>query len=128
MTWGCVMRIPQRVVQMMESAYRSELERACPSSSIDFDRGMVWAAGRWHILHVVHRLPEALTRDRQRGPTTLRQQVVAWLDTFGDLSERFNELPALGASARYLVQRLRRIWPSDVSYLPYYPAFRSSGV
>src|SRR5215471_639543 len=125
LTWGCVMGIPPSVAQSMESAYRSELGRAWPSSPVDFDRAMVWASGRWHILHVVHRLPEALAEDRQRGPTTLRQQVIAWLDAFADLSERFNELPALGASARALVQRLRRIWPSDVSQLPYYPAFRA---
>jgi hypothetical protein len=127
LTWGCIMRIPRSVVLSMESAYQMELERLSPGvASIDFHQAMVLASGRWHILHVVHRLPEALVKDRQRGPTTLRQQVVSWLDAFADLSEQFDELPALGASARDLVQRLRRIWPSEVSNLPYYPAFRAS--
>jgi hypothetical protein len=127
LTWGCIMRIPESVVQSMESGYQTELERVCPDvASIDLHRAMVLASGRWHILHVVHRLPEALVKDRERGPTTLRQQVVAWLDAFADLSERLAQLPALGASARYLVQRLRRIWPVYASNLPYYPAFRGS--
>jgi hypothetical protein len=126
MTWGCQMRIPARVQSEMERAYQTAL--SCGYAEVADDRvfyhGMIEAAARWHILHIVHRTPDALSRDYQRGLTTLRQQVVAWLDAFADLSEERQRLQALGKSAREAAQRLRELWPADVCSLPYYPAFR----
>src|SRR5262245_10599584 len=88
------------------------------------DRGLVEAGARWNILHLIHRVPTALSGDYQRGLTTLRQQVVAWLDAFADLSDERQQLQALGKSAREAAQRLRELWPAEVCGLPYYPAFR----
>jgi hypothetical protein len=59
---------------------------------------------------------------------TLRQQVKAWMNAFADISEEYKHLPALGAAARAIAQGLRTIWPSGVSTLPHYPAFRGSRV
>jgi hypothetical protein len=84
----------------------------------------VEAGARWHIFHVVYRLPDALASDRQRGLTTLRQQVVAWLTAFTDLSEESSYLQALGASARSMVEQLCKVWSAEAVNLPYYPAFR----
>ena len=66
----------------------------------------------------------ALSGDYQRGLTTLRQQVVAWLEAFADLSDERQQLQALGKSARDAVKRLRELWPAEVCSVPYYPAFR----
>jgi hypothetical protein len=126
MTWGCQMRIPARVQSEMERAYQAALSHGYAEVADDhvFYRGMIEAAARWHILHIVHRTPDALSSDYQRGLTTLRQQVVAWLEAFADLSEERQRLRALGKSAREAAQRLREIWPAEVCSLPYYPAFR----
>jgi hypothetical protein len=77
------------------------------------------------VLHVIHRLPDALMSDKQRGLTTLRQQIVAWLTAFTDLSEECGRMLALSASARRVIERLRDLWPVEVCHLPYYPAFRN---
>ena len=125
MTWGCMMRIPTRILPLMEAAYQTQLTQKHPGISEEmFRQAMVEAGARWHILHVVHRLPDALAGDRQRGLTSLRQQVIAWLTAFADLSEEFRGMRALGVSARQMVERLCSIWSSDVGNLPYYPAFR----
>jgi hypothetical protein len=125
MTWGCMMRLPARILPPMDRAYQSRLTQKHPEISDEmFRRALVEAGARWHIFHVVHRLPDALASDRQRGPTTLRQQVVAWLRAFADLSEEFCAMPALGASARRMVGRLGNVWPAEASDVPYYPAFR----
>jgi hypothetical protein len=125
MTWGCMMRLPAQIVPLMDEAYQTRLKQKYPEMSDEtFRQAMVEAGARWHILHVVHRLPGALRKDRQRGPTTLRQQVIAWLKAFADLSEELCAMPALGISARRMVERLGGIWSADVSNLPYYPAFR----
>ncbi len=126
MTWGCMMRIPKHVVLLMERAYQTRLAEGCAVASDDrvFRRGMAEAGARWNIFHVIHRLPDALESDRQRGPTTLRQQTAAWIEAFAELSEEVGQTGALGKSARDMVECLRKLWPAEVSYLPYYPAFR----
>ena len=125
MTWGCMMRIPSRILLLMDTAYQSQLTQKHPEISDEmFRRAMLEAGARWNIFHVVHRLPDALTSERQRGLTTLRQQVIAWLRAFADLSEEFCGMPALGVSARRMVERLGSVWPAEASNMPYYPAFR----
>jgi hypothetical protein len=125
MTWGCQMRIPPRVQRDMEKGYQTALSRGYAEAADDrvFYRGLVEAGARWNILHLIHRVPTALSGDYQRGLTTLRQQVVAWLEAFADLSEERRQLQALGKSAREAVKRLRELWPAEVCSLPYYPAF-----
>jgi hypothetical protein len=125
MTWGCQMRIPPRVQLGMEKAYQAALSSGYAEVADDrvFYHGLVEAGGRWNILHLIHRVPAALSGDYQRGLTTLRQQVIAWLEAFADLSEERQQLQALGKSAREAVKRLRGLWPAEVCSLPYYPAF-----
>jgi hypothetical protein len=125
MTWGCMMRIPQDILPQMEHAYRKEFAYGCPDALDDaiFYPTLVAAGARWHIFHVLQRLPEALTNDRPRGPTTLRQQVIAWLEAFAQLSEEFGYFNALGCSARVMVTEVWRRWPVEPHQLPFYPAF-----
>ena len=107
MTWGCMMRIPARILPLMDAAYQTQLKQKHPEMSDEtFRLALVEAGARWHIFHVVHRLPDALMNDRQRGLTTLRQQVIAWLTAFADLSEELRYFQALGTSARSMVERL----------------------
>ncbi len=67
-----------------------------------------------------------LAGDAPRGPTTRRQQYLAWLDAFGSMTEEFAYMTALGKSARAMAACLRARWPADVHTLPLYPAFRNS--
>jgi hypothetical protein len=126
LTWGAASRIPAGVVRTMEEAYRQALAAGCAAARDDalYRRALMEAAARWHVFHVIWRLPTALARDYQRGITRLRQQLLAWLDGFAALVEEFGHTPALGASALALAARLREGWPPDVVDLPFYPAFR----
>jgi hypothetical protein len=120
-----MMRIPARILPLMDTAYQTQLKQRYPQmSDATLRQALVEAGARWHIFHVVHRLPDALMNDRQRGLTTLRQQVIAWLTAFADLSEEFGYMQALGASARSMVARLCEVWSAETGKLPYYPAFR----
>ena len=124
MTWGCMMRLPDRLLPDMERAYQTEIARWLPEAadSAAFHRAMADVGARWHVFHVVSRVSAALTADWQRGPSTARQQVLAWLDSFGGMSEEFGRWPALGHSARGMAGRLRAVWP-EIAPLPPYPAF-----
>jgi hypothetical protein len=128
MTWGCMMRIPKRIWPAMERAYRSRLTSGYLDAidDISFYQSLVEAGARWNIFHINHRLPDAIKSDRKRGPTTLRQQVIAWIEAFADLSEEHGQMRALGRSARAMWERLHDLWPIESCDLPYYPAFRDS--
>jgi hypothetical protein len=126
LTWGAASRIPAGVVRAMEEAYREALAAGCAAARDDvlYRRGLAEAAARWHVFHVIWRLPTALERDHQRGITRLRQQLLAWLEGFAAVAEECGHATALGASARAIAARLREQWPPDVVDLPFYPAFR----
>src|SRR5262245_17089210 len=126
LTWGAASRIPADVVRAMEEAYRRALAAGCLAARDDglYHRALAEAAARWHVFHVIWRLPTALERDHQRGITRLRQQLLAWLEGFAAVAEECGHATALGASARALTARLREQWPPDVVDLPFYPAFR----
>jgi hypothetical protein len=126
LTWGCMSRIPAGVVRDMDAAYRAAFREGCAAAGDDrrYREALVEAAARWHIFHVIWRLPTALERDYLRGLTSLRQQMLAWLDAFVQVVDTYGHAPALGASARVLAGRLRAHWPAAVGELPFYPAFR----
>jgi hypothetical protein len=126
LTWGCMSRIPADVVRNMDATYRTALQGGCEAAQDDrrYREALVEAAGRWHIFHVIWRLPTALERDYLRGLTSLRQQLLAWLDAFVQIVDAYGHAPALGGSSRALASRLRARWPAAVGELPFYPAFR----
>ena len=89
-----------------------------------FRQAMGNAGGRCHVFHVLSRVPDALKADRERGLSTIRQQVIAWLGAYAALAEETGIHPGLGASAQVLAERLKQLWSSECHVLPYYPAFR----
>lgn len=127
LTWGCTKRIPRRFYSRMEKSYQSELAKTYSDAANDalFRTAMIYAAARWNIFHTIWRVPDALQGDRPRGATSLRQQVVAWLSAFVDMTEEFNQMPALGNSALRLLSRLKTLWPPQTHTIPYYSAFKN---
>jgi hypothetical protein len=125
-TWGCYMRSPPHVVERMDRVYQEALASACPAARDReaWQRARAMAAARWHIFHVLTRLPAALQEDRPRGETTLRQQLLAWLEAAGRLAEEAATLPVLGGTARTMAAHLRTRWSTSVDPLPPYTAFR----
>jgi hypothetical protein len=127
-TWGCVMAIPHQLSAQLERVYRTALAQVSRAASDNdvFHQALVVATARWHIFKVLRHLNGCLAEDAPRGPTTRRQQFLAWLDVFGSMTEEFAFMTALGKSARAMAVRLRARWPADVHTLPLYPAFRDS--
>jgi hypothetical protein len=127
LTWGCTKRIPRRLYSRLEKTYQLELSRRYRQAADDsfFHAAMMAATARWNIFHTIWRVPDALEGDRPRGLTSLRQQVVAWIDAFAEMSEEFNQMPSLGNSARRLLSRLKELWPAETHTIPYYSAFTS---
>jgi hypothetical protein len=125
LTWGCTKRIPTRLYSRLEKTYQSELAKGYRDAADDtlFRTAMIYAAARWNIFHTIWRVPDALQGDRPRGATSLRQQVIAWLSAFSDMTDEFSQLPALGSSARRLQSRLKALWPPETHTIPYYFAF-----
>lgn len=127
-TWGCIRRVPPSVSTAMDRAYRDVLTKSVPALRPDFDQAITDALARWHILHVIHRVPEALLGDRPRGRTSLRQQVIAWIDAFAHRHHEHSTRPALGETAGTLAARLRHLWPLWTHSVPYFRAFTGKRV
>jgi hypothetical protein len=123
-TWGAMLRIPPSVVSDMERVYQERLALRCSAAADPacYRDALLAAGARWHIFHVLNRIPAALGGDAPRGLSSRRQQNIAWQDAFAQLSEECGGLAALGCSAREIAAQLRRAWP-DVEPLPLYPAF-----
>jgi hypothetical protein len=124
LTWGCMLRIPPPIIIEMEHAYRDAIQPYCPAVAdiSQYQQALLAAGGHWHLFHTLHRLPAALAGDAPRGPSSRRQQNLAWQDAFVTLSDTYAGLPALRQSAGEIAARLRRLW-LNVEPLPYYPAF-----
>jgi hypothetical protein len=125
-TWGCIRRVPEPVIAAMDAAYQAALAESWPEVAADatFQGYATDALTRWHIFHVIWRLPDALAGDRPRGQATLRQQMIAWLDAYLAWSDQLGQVSALAGTARRLVQRLRDRWPPQTHTIDYLPAFR----
>ena len=120
-TWGCIRRVPDNVATAMDSAYQAAIPREATPSFVD---AATYALTRWHVFHVIWRVPDALRRDRPRGPATLRQQTIAWIAAYVEWSDRHGVAMALAGTARRIVQRLRELWPPYTHTIEYLPAYR----
>jgi len=125
-TWGCINPVPGSLFPVLENAYRKELAIGCPpaANEADFHKAAVAAGARWNVFHVIGRLAEAIERDRPRGESTLRQQVVAWLGAFANMSEQWGGFRAMRKTAIQVLARLRAEWPKETHEIPCAPAFR----
>src|SRR5262249_39833931 len=61
LTWGCMSWIPAGVVRRLDAAYREELAAGCGAAREDlpYRQAIVDAAARWHVFHIIWRLPTA---------------------------------------------------------------------
>jgi hypothetical protein len=67
----------------MQNAYREALSSACDAARDDGRYGFAAAAANAGWLAVMlEGLPEVLERDKRRGSATLRQRILAALETF----------------------------------------------
>lgn len=121
----CCNRIPQPVVEKMETAYRAELIRGCPAAADDrlFTQALTDVCGflmvewlRWLPL------PLAALEDQPWGLASLRTRVVARLVAFLNTAAKFDQLPHVCQIAEQLLATLQKQWPA-VAPMPFYPAF-----
>ena len=124
-TWYHINRVPNDVVEEMEMAYRAELAKGCPEAADDtlFFRSIVEACAYWAIHSRLNFIEKVWEEDHKWGISTQRQILLLCFDIFGQVSEEFGYLEALGATIRDIAARLREHWV-DLEEMPYYPAFR----
>ena len=121
----CANQLPDDIVVRMESVYRAELVKGCPEAQDDriFEAALAAACGAWMLNSLSRSLVRALEVDTTWGIATVRQRMLARLQTFIATSEQFDQLPALRGTANALLDILRTKWP-DTPPMPPYPAFR----
>ena len=124
-TWYHINRVPNDVVEKMEMAYRAELVKGCPEAADDtlFFRSVVEVCAYWAIHSRLNFIEQVWEKDHKWGISTQRQILLLCFDIFGQVSEEFGHLEALGTTVRDIAAKLRKHW-TDLEEMPYYPAFR----
>lgn len=109
----------------MAITYRAELVKGCPEARDDavFNCAIVEACAYWTIDSRFNLAKQVWEEDRKWGISTQRQIVLLCFDIFGQVSDQFEHLEALGATVRDIAAKLRERW-ADLEEMPYYPAFR----
>lgn len=123
-TCWCVNRIPAAIMCAMENAYRAELVKGCPEATDDtlFYRAIVEACIHW-VIGMFYSLTHGLLEEHdESGISTVRQRLLLRLDALVKATEEFAYLPAIGATVRDILAKLRATW-TDGEEMPYYPAF-----
>jgi hypothetical protein len=125
-TCWCVNRIPRRVMERAEAAYRQQLTLSCPQAADDteFGRVLVVACACALFMTLSWAMPRVLQEDGTWGIATLRQRVLVRLNAFSTAAQQWGHLPALGETALQMQEKLRELWRPELQDLPLYPAFR----
>ncbi len=119
-------RIPERVEQDIEKAYRAELAKGCPAALNDalYYSAVAEACVYWMIQwYQMVPLPVILEKDRHIVAATDRQRYLQRSDIVMKTTEAAGHMQALGATIRAMTRKMHTLWP-DVEEMPYYPAFR----
>ncbi|HEX5690368.1 MAG TPA: hypothetical protein VFX76_10225 [Roseiflexaceae bacterium] len=124
-TCWCVNRLPDETIRRTEAVYRAELVKGCPAAADDrrFGQEIVNACAFW-TLFAVEFYQGIWEADSEWGTATVRQRLLARLELLSQASVEFDHMPALGDTARRIVERLRVRWP-ELELMPLYPPFRS---
>ena len=120
----CSKALPLNLVRKIEHTYRAILSETCPNLENDrvFETALVNACGMWLLYTILRHLEPALAKEQDFGISTIRQRILARLQTFIDLSTELERLVGLRDVSNRLLDTLSKRW-SDVPELPLYPAF-----
>jgi hypothetical protein len=123
-TCWCTSRLPDRLIPVLEAAYRAEIAKAVEEATDDawFGRALVTACAYWLMSGFIS-MSDCLKGDQVWGISTTRQRVLYRLDVFSRLALAHNHLQALASHTRLLQEQLSAIW-TEVEPMPLYPAFR----
>ncbi|GHO78571.1 hypothetical protein KSD_63420 [Ktedonobacter sp. SOSP1-85] len=125
-TCWCVYRMPEPLIERMETAYRAELVKGCSAAGDDalFYRGLVGACVTWALsFHAMIRpLEKMLEQDRLLIALTDRQRFLLYLNSAVQACASFGYLQAVGDTLHACAKQLTQRWPEAASP-PYYPAF-----
>ena len=128
-TCWCANRLPSALVSRMETVYRAELVKGCPEAQEDriFEGALVRVCGFWLLSTLNRDLEHALDADRTWGIATIRQRLLARVETFIMTAEEYDHLPALRGMASRLLEVLHKAW-HETHPLPLYPAFQTASL
>ena len=120
----CSKALPLDIVRKMEHTHRAILSETCLSLEEDrvFKTALVKACGMWLLYTILRHLEPALAKEQNFGISSIRQRILARLQTFIDLSTELDRLAGLRDVSNRLLDTLNKRW-SDVPELPLYQAF-----
>lgn len=144
--WADVSRFPEDIVIDMENAYRMVLGSMYPEVSDDqwFSKRLVEACA-YETIQCIYRFfeppeivfsntinnrpagdYEALRTDlnyNHWGLPAVRRRIFYRLGLLSQMSEEYNHLMALGATAKKIQEKFKSIWPPEIHEMPLFEVF-----
>lgn len=117
--------LPLDIQKEMERAYREALSQSCPLVLDDqrFHRELASACLAWLAVSLSN-LPRVLSREKQRGPATYRQRILASLEAAQLTLEEFQVWPSLCNSISQCHTKASQLWAEETESIDQFPAFR----
>jgi phosphotransferase family enzyme len=136
-TGGQVHRLPDALVDDMESLYRAELVKGCPAAADDlvFRKAILDACAFWLMkLAITLKQPDGspnphslIESDRSLGGASARRVLLAQLAVFAKTAEECDGYPALHDTFLRLRTSLGRLWGTREEDLPLFRSFQRGG-
>ena len=126
-TCWCSKKIPDDVIRKVEDTYRKTLISYFPLLENDeiYERNLISVCGFWLLYTLQRHFDDALEKEEDFGISTIRQRILARLESFIAISKECDRLTGLRDTSSLLLDLLSKRW-SNVPSLPVYPAFISS--
>jgi hypothetical protein len=109
----CFASLPSEAAGPALLAYRDQVTNAGIDLGADWETALA-AALATSVVGRGAGIAQALDRDTDWGPTTMRPRLLTWLDSFIRAARRTGALPRLRSVAEAMREELRRRWPGTV--------------
>lgn len=123
--WGH--QIPAEILDHLLQSYRTALSQYLPIATEDkiFNQALMTGTTLW-LTALLTFLPSLQDKDKRWGGTTLRQRIIAGLDSYQKWVKKTNMYQYLGQGFETLSHKLKSKWPIEDTQLPFYPVFQQN--
>jgi thiamine kinase-like enzyme len=122
-------RLPQEMIDLIESRHRSQLEDSSEFTADDsaYDRALVLACGWWMMMELIRNLGQAaednIPEDQHPKVAARRSWITTRLIAFIDIAESRGYARELLGLSEQLLDRLSLRWGEEAQPLDYFPVF-----
>lgn len=121
----CAAQFPEELLSIAETTYRDELKKHIPAAADDriYFKEYAQACAMHMLTRNMAYLPRVIDQeDTSWGGISVRSRILTHLQTFVDVSQKYDVLPELRSITIFILEDVKEKW-KDAHPLDLYPAF-----